>query len=252
MPDFAFQAVLGEFFAQDGVALAEGFQPVAGDGAGAADTQAGARERLAEHHVVGQAQLLADDADFVLEEQFDGLDELELQVFGQAANVVVGFDGARFDDVGINGTLGQETDAVQFARFLLEDADELGADDLPLLLGIGYAGEFVEEAVGGIHIDEVGVQLVAEHAHDLLGFAFAQESVIDMDGNQLFADGFDQQGRDDGGIDTAGERQQYFPVADLRAQFLNLFVNESLGQFGCRDPLHGRGTDVTSCHIVQS
>ena len=75
LPDLALQAILREFFAQDGVALTQGLQPVARDGAGAADAQAGAGERLTEDHVVGETQLLADDADLVLEEELDGLHE---------------------------------------------------------------------------------------------------------------------------------------------------------------------------------
>ena len=37
LPDFAFEAVFGEFFTKDGIGFADGFQTVTGDGAGAAD-----------------------------------------------------------------------------------------------------------------------------------------------------------------------------------------------------------------------
>ena len=94
---------------------------------------------------------------------------------------MVGFDGTGFDNIRINGSLGQETDTLQFAGLLLKHADELRTDDLALLLGIGHACELVQETVDGIHIDKVGVQLVAEYADYLLGLAFAQKAVIDVD-----------------------------------------------------------------------
>ena len=66
-----------------------GLQAVAGDGAEAAHAQAGAGERLTVDHAVRQAQGLAAGADFVLEQHLQRLDQLKLQVLGQAADVVV-------------------------------------------------------------------------------------------------------------------------------------------------------------------
>ena len=92
LPNLAFKAVLGEFLTEDCVRFAYGFQTVSGDGAGAADSEAGAGEGLAEDHVVGKAECFADHADFVFEEDADGLYQFELHVFGQAACVVVRLD----------------------------------------------------------------------------------------------------------------------------------------------------------------
>ena len=162
----------------------------------------------------------------------------------------MGLDGTGFDDVRVDGALRQEADAVQLAGLFLEHADEFRADDLALLLGIRHAGQLVQEAVDGIDINQVRVELVAEDAHYLLGLALAQESMVDMDGNQLLADGLDEEGRDDGGIDTARKGEQHLLVADLGAQFLNLFFDEFPRQFGRGDPLHVRGTNVSCSHIV--
>ena len=107
LPHLVLQVVLQELLAQDGVALADGFQAVPGDGAQAADSQAGAGEGLAVYHAEGQAQGHADDTHFILEEELQGLDELEVQVLGQAAHVVVRLDGAAFQDIGIDGALRQ-------------------------------------------------------------------------------------------------------------------------------------------------
>ena len=110
-----------------------------------ADREAGARERLAPHEALGQAELGADRADLVLEQRPQRLDELELQVLGQAADVVVGLDRRRagaaagLDDVGVQRPLHEELRVAELRRLLLEDADELGADRLALGLRVGDA-----------------------------------------------------------------------------------------------------------------
>ena len=106
----------GQLLAGDRVGLAQDVEALAGDLADDADAEAGARERLAPHDLGGQAELLADRAHLVLEEGAQRLDQLELEVLGQAADVVVGLDvgGARaaagLDDVGVEGALHQELD----------------------------------------------------------------------------------------------------------------------------------------------
>ena len=161
---------------------------------------------------------------------------------------MVGLHGTGLYDVGIDGALGQEADALQLAGLLFKDADELGADYLALLLGVGHTGQFVEEAVNGIDIHQIGVHLVAEDAHHLLGLALAQQTVIDVYRHQLFAHGLDKQGGHHGGIDTARQGQQHFLVAYLFSQFDYLFFNEFLGQSGGSDALHVGRTDVTCSH----
>ena len=98
-----------------------------------------------------QAQLLADEPDLVLEQGAQRLDQLELEVVGQAADVVVGLDvrgaGAAtgLHDVGVERALDQVRRVLGTAVAAspkhadlggLEDADELAADDLALLLGV--------------------------------------------------------------------------------------------------------------------
>ena len=91
------------------------------------------------------------------------------EVVGQPADVVVRLDvgraGAapRLDDVGIERALHEELDRLavrarggdDVARRLLEHPDELAADRLALLLGVGDAGERVEEALGCVGHDEL-------------------------------------------------------------------------------------------------
>ena len=76
----------------------------------------GPGERLAPHDLLGQAQLLADLAHLVLEQRPQRLDELEVHVLGQAADVVVRLDRGRLaavaaaglDDVGVQRALHEE------------------------------------------------------------------------------------------------------------------------------------------------
>ena len=76
-----------------------------------ADREARARERLAPDEALGQPELGADGADLVLEQRAQRLDELELEVVGQAADVVVGLDRRRagaaagLDHVGVERAL---------------------------------------------------------------------------------------------------------------------------------------------------
>ena len=72
----------------------------------------------------------------------------------------------------------RELHALQLLGLLFEDLDELIADDLPLCLRIGHALELGEEPVHGVHVDQVGVHLILEHLHHLLGLALAQQAVV--------------------------------------------------------------------------
>ena len=92
LPDLAVESGAGDLFAYDGVGLAQQIQPLGGDLADDADRQARTGERLAPDDLGGQAELLADPADLVLEEHPQRLDQRELQVVGQAADVVMRLD----------------------------------------------------------------------------------------------------------------------------------------------------------------
>ena len=86
---------------------------------------------------------------------------------------------------------------------------------LALLFGVGDAGELVEEAVGGVDVDELDLEVAAEGVDDALGLFAAQEAVVDEDAGELVADGAVDEGGGDGGVDAAGERADDAAVADL-------------------------------------
>ena len=113
---------------------------------------------MARNDFLRQPQFAADRAHLVLEQQAQRLDELELQVVGQAADVVVALDvrragaAAGLHDVGVERALHQELDLgiVASARQriphrTLERADELPADDLALALRVGDPGQRLQE-----------------------------------------------------------------------------------------------------------
>ena len=111
----------GQLGAGDRVRLAEQLETLTGNLADDADAEAWPRKRLAADDDLGQAELAADRAHLVLEQGAQRLDELELQVFGQPADVVVALDvggagaAARLDDVGVERALHEEVDRLAVA-----------------------------------------------------------------------------------------------------------------------------------------
>ena len=108
-------------------------------------------------------------ADFVLEQIAQRLDQLEAQVLGQPADVVVQLDrggravaaAAAFDHVGIERALGQESGAFDLGGLVGEALDEGMADPPALLLRIGHAGQRRQEPVLGLDHVQIGLEVVA-------------------------------------------------------------------------------------------
>ena len=112
-----------------------------------------------------------------------------------------------------------------FAR-CLEHVDERGADDLPLLLRIGDAGEAIEEQIGRVHEVERQVQLLAEALLDLIRLVVAQQPVVHEDARQPIADGPVNQHRGDGGIDAARQPAHDLARPDLLPDALGRLLDE--------------------------
>ncbi len=153
-----------------------------------------------------------------------------------------------FQDVRIDGALSEEFDSLELSGFFGEDVDEFLSDDLAFGLGIGYAGQFVEEAVHRIHVDQIGAKLFTEHLDDLFRFTFAQQTMVDVHAYELLSDGFDQQRRGNGRVNTAGQRQQHLFIADLRSQVLHLLFDKGLRQLRRRNAFHGIRTFISLLH----
>ena len=180
-------------------------------------------------------------ADLVLEQRAQRLDELELQVVGQPADVVVRLDvggagaAAGLDDVGVERALHEELDLLALRRRVaddlalggLEDPDELAADDLALLLGVGDARRARRGTASAASTTCSGdAGRGDEVALDLLGLALAQQAVVDEHAGELVADRPLHERRGDRGVDAAGEPADRPPVADLRADLLDLLLDD--------------------------
>ncbi len=188
----------------------------------------------------GQPQLEADLAHLVLEQRAQRLDQGELQVVRQAADVVVGLDvrGARaaagLHDVRVERALHQEVDRLavrtglgdHLAGGLLEDPDELAPDDLALLLGVADAGQRVEEALRGVgHLQPYAGRRDEVTLH-LLGLALAEQAVVDEHAGELVAHGTVHQSSGHRRVDPAGQPADHPAVADLGPDRRDLLVDD--------------------------
>src|SRR4051812_12388871 len=142
----------------------------------------------------------------------------------------------RLDDVRVEGPLNEEAHLAGRARLLqdltgslLEDPDELTADDLALLLRVGDAGESVHEAVGRVHDLELHPGDGDEIALDLFGLARPQQAVVDEDAGQLIADGALHERGGHRRVDPAGQAADHAGVAHLRAYPFDLLVDDAAG-----------------------
>src|SRR5439155_2986989 len=183
-------------FLDYGVGLAEQVQPIRAHLAEHADGEPGSREWLPPDDLRRKPQELAELTDLVLEELAKRLDELELHLQREAADVVVGLDRGRgpaerdrLDDVWIERALGKPWDVPELLGLVLEHGDELGPDPLALDLRVRHTADRVEESGGCVDMDEVHLECVAERVDDRVGLSFSQQTVIDEDARQLVADG---------------------------------------------------------------
>lgn len=257
VPGFAggFVAEVAQFFDEDGIGFAQQVGVFFFDFAEDAHAQAGAGEGVAIDHFGRQAQGHAEFTDFVLEEFAQGFKQLEAELFGQAADVVVAFDGdgffafrsTGFDDIRVNGALGEEGRALvtlatglEAGSFGLEDFDEFAANDFAFLFGVAHALKVAEELFAGIDGDDVGVELAREHVDDHFAFVLAQQAVIDEDAGELIADGAVDERGSDRGIHATREAKDDFFIADLSTDFFDGF-----GNVVGHDPVGGRAADVT-------
>jgi hypothetical protein len=85
----------------------------------------------------------------------------------------------------------------------LENLDELAADDLALLLGIGNALQVAHELRAGVDVHDLDAEAAGKGVHHLLGFVEAQQAVVDENAGELVADRAVDQRRRHRRIDAA-------------------------------------------------
>ena len=216
-----------------------------GDFAEDADGEPGAGERLPPDELLFEAELLADLAHFVLEQQAQRLDQLEAHPIGQAADVVMALDRAdgpddrhAFDHVRVERALPEEVEVAELLRFGLEHVDERRADGLALRLRVGHARQPVEEQLHGIGEDERQLHAF-EATLDLLRFVLPHHAVVDEDARQPIADGAVDEHRRDGRVDAAAQPTDDAAVPDLRADAVGRLLHERTHR-----PVAGAAADV--------
>ena len=147
---------------------------------------------------------------------------------------------ARLHNVGIERALHEEGLAARFVAVhdallaqnvflgLFKHANELAANDLALLLGVGHARECGKEPFFGIDHDELRTTgRAAEGALNFFGFAKAHEAVVDVHAREAIADRTLDEGRGNGGVDAAAQGTDRGAVfTDLGADQLDLFVDD--------------------------
>ena len=132
LPQFPVQLASPNLLLQYGVGSAKYVESLAVDfPADDPNSEPRSRKRLAPDHRVGQAEFSADGANLILEEHPQWLDQFELKVVGQSADIVVRLDRRRMiattglDHIRIQGALNQIVDIRQLEGLFLENANEL-------------------------------------------------------------------------------------------------------------------------------
>jgi hypothetical protein len=149
--------------------------------------QTGTGERMSPDPLFRQTQCKTSGAHFIFEQVTQRLDQGQLHIGWQPADVVMSFDRhalltirrLALDDIGIERSLRQKARAFDAPRLALEDAHEFFADDLPFLLRVGDIGKSVEELIRRIDCDQRNMKMLAECGDNLFGFTLAQQPIID-------------------------------------------------------------------------
>ena len=154
----------------------------------------------------GRPERPADRADLVLEQVLERLDQLELHVFWQTADVVVRLDldrgfrvlGRRSRSRPDRACPGPGTGT---APTFSASASKTRMNVSPIVFrfcsGIGDTRQPLEEMLGRVDIDEVHAEGAGEDILDQLRLAEPKQPVVDEDRGQLLADRpVDQRGRD--------------------------------------------------------
>ena len=163
-------------------------------------------------------------AHLVLEQGAQRLDQLELEVVGQPADVVVGLDvggagaAAGLDDVGVERALHEERDrrrrvgGERRRTTSTSAASKTRMNSRPMILRFSSGSLTPASASRNCFcgVDDVEVDAGGGHevALDLLGLALAHQPVVDEDAGEPVADGALHERGGDRGVDAAGQRRR--------------------------------------------
>ena len=100
----------------------------------------------------------------------------------------VSVDRNALDHIRIGGSLRKKFRIFNLRGRVVEHLDKLVADDLALLLRLIHSGKLVEEAVGGVDVDQFHGEVAAEKILHPLRLVFAEQPVVDENAVELTAD----------------------------------------------------------------
>ena len=239
LPDLPVQPRRRQFLARDRVRLAQDGQPLRGDLADDADAQAGARERLPPDDLRRQAELLADSPHLVLEQRAQRLDQDELEVVRQPADIVMGLDvggpgaPAGLNHVRVERSLHEELGrlAASSARVISRAArSNARMNSRPMILRLSSGSVTPRSAPRNASASLATTQLHPgrgdEVLLDLLRLALAQQPVVNEHAGQPVADGPLDEGRRHRGVDAARQPADGAAVADLLPDALGLLLDD--------------------------
>ena len=146
-----------------------------------------------------------------------------MHLLRQTSYVVVRLDGCRrtlhgyrLNHVGIDSALCKPFRALKFLSFLVEDFDEVAADNFALLFRISHPCKICVEAFRCVYAYYVKPHtlILSKYILKLIG---AEQTVVDEDTLQVMADSLIEQYGSHSGIHTARESENYLVVAKFLA-----------------------------------
>ncbi|OPY12022.1 MAG: hypothetical protein A4E69_02474 [Syntrophus sp. PtaB.Bin138] len=128
---------------------------------------------------------------------------------------------AGFDDVRVEGPLGQIVHIPDFLCLAVEDLDKDPPDDLALPFRILDALQGGKKLGPGPDEPDVHAKMPFEQRKDLFRFPLAQQAVVDKDAGQLVSDGLVEKQRRDGRVHSAAQSQDDASVSHCGADLLH-------------------------------
>ena len=212
-----------------------------------ADAEAGPRKRLAPDDPRGPGRARGDCRVLVLEQHPERLDQVEAEVFGESADVVVGLDRVRrapvaagLDHVRVEGAPGRGSGSGSRSASCSNTRMNSSPMILRLRSGSSTPASAAREALLGLDVDQVHAELAHRLDHLRHGLVLAHKPVIDEDAGELVADRPVHERRRGCRIDAAGEAAHDPRVPDLRPDPIDLLGDHRSGR-----PMLGAAGDLT-------
>ncbi|MNJ54297.1 hypothetical protein D3C77_497310 [compost metagenome] len=97
---------------------------------------------------------------------------------------MMGFDSlscrcTALHDIRVQRALCQEFEIIELHGFFLEHINKFVTDNFPFLFRIIHTCQLGQEALAGINLNNLHIELANKRLHHALGFAFTQQPMID-------------------------------------------------------------------------